>query len=526
MNVTQKIIIFILSLLAVCALSTTSYLQYRQYRIAKKALDYSAAEISNIPVEEKTPTIMNDELAGQFVELNIGGYILHLNLSLPNNTVVSAESLQNEYSTKVSLHQASRDVRVEFDGRELGRAPIQHQIPELRKDVFIPITVSSNGIIRRYLLQTLPNAFPAYSLMIQTDSQEAYLADYIVGNNSYVFKIDPRGLRFYYQMPKILNSPGGVMNLQAHVAGSKLYYSFFKPVVDHSTLTHGIIFGAVELLNEKFEPVKTIRLLPGRFNRTDSNVENHEFVFIDENHYLVTAALDQVVKIPFAANGYATVKAAYIQEVKDDQVVFEWISTMDSSFYSEASEGNDWSRLDQAADYVHINSVDIDPKDNNLLISMRHQDCVAKIDRTTGKTIWKLGGKGDQFNLTEHQKFKHQHYARYLDDGSILLFDNGNDKKQTRAVRVMLDEAGRHLRSYEEYKIPGFYSPACGSVDLIDDASSTYLFGWGCAARQTMNFSFSEVDFSTGEIKATLKQDSQAQSYRVQKMKHKNAPTE
>ena len=110
-------------------------------------------------------------------------------------------------------------------------------------------------------------------------------------------------------------------------------------------------------------------------------------------------------------------------------------------------------------DYVHVNSVAVDPKDNNLIVSMRNQYAVYKIDRETGAIIWILGGKADQFGITEDQQFIGQHYAQYENkdiyenDSVVTVYHNHtvlNPKAEhpTRVLTFTLDESAMKIKDF------------------------------------------------------------------------------
>ncbi len=72
-----------------------------------------------------------------------------------------------------------------------------------------------------------------------------------------------------------------------------------------------------------------------------------------------------------------------------------------------------------AVDWLHINAVSWSPTDGNLVVSIRHQDWVIKIDYRNGAgdghIIWRLGQGGDfTVNSTAPNPwFSHQHNAHY-----------------------------------------------------------------------------------------------------------------
>ena len=102
-----------------------------------------------------------------------------------------------------------------------------------------------------------------------------------------------------------------------------------------------------------------------------------------------------------------------------------------------------------ALDWTHANAVVHDPRDDSLLLSLRHQDWILKIDRASGAILWRLGIEGD-FTLEEGAWFFHQHSPQWQPDGSLLVYDNGCANpylddllERSRAVIYTLDpEAG------------------------------------------------------------------------------------
>ena len=100
-------------------------------------------------------------------------------------------------------------------------------------------------------------------------------------------------------------------------------------------------------------------------------------------------------------------------------------------------------------DWLHANSVSWSPEDDNLIVSMRSQSWVVKIDYADGSgnghVIWKLG-KGGNFKAianTPDPWFSGQHDARMINDDTLLLFDDGNllqaNDKAAHQLRARMD---------------------------------------------------------------------------------------
>ena len=93
-----------------------------------------------------------------------------------------------------------------------------------------------------------------------------------------------------------------------------------------------------------------------------------------------------------------------------------------------------------AVDWLHLNGVSWSPADGNLVLSIRHLDWVIKIDYRNGEgdghVIWRLGQDGDfTVNSTDPNPwFSHQHDAHYVDDTTMVLFDNGNTRRASDPI--------------------------------------------------------------------------------------------
>lgn len=93
-------------------------------------------------------------------------------------------------------------------------------------------------------------------------------------------------------------------------------------------------------------------------------------------------------------------------------------------------------------DWLHLNAIDQHPTTNELLLSGRNHDIVFSIDYDTGEVNYILGDHsvpltddlqdklltpiGDEFEW-----FYGQHNAQFLENGDILIFDNGSFRSKT-----------------------------------------------------------------------------------------------
>ncbi|MGH8915375.1 MAG: aryl-sulfate sulfotransferase [Acidimicrobiia bacterium] len=140
-----------------------------------------------------------------------------------------------------------------------------------------------------------------------------------------------------------------------------------------------------------------------------------------------------------------------------------------------------------ARDWTHANAVVFDAARNAVLVSVRHLDQVFAIryaddeSGPAGELLWRFGENGD-FTLEDGEWFLHQHSPHVLDDGSIMIYDNGNERPGTslddpdrlpysRAVRYELDVESLTARQVWQHRLdtPGkaVYAPFVGDADLL-----------------------------------------------------------
>jgi hypothetical protein len=142
-----------------------------------------------------------------------------------------------------------------------------------------------------------------------------------------------------------------------------------------------------------------------------------------------------------------------------------------------------------AVDWLHNNTVAWSPSDGNLILSLRHQDWVIKIDYENGAgdghVVWRLGKGGDfTVNSTDPNPwFSHQHDVHYIDDSTIILFDNGNTRRasdpnaDSRGQVCKLDE--KTMTATLVFNVDlGNYSLAVGAAQELSNGDYSFTSGW------------------------------------------------
>src|SRR5215211_550684 len=145
-------------------------------------------------------------------------------------------------------------------------------------------------------------------------------------------------------------------------------------------------------------------------------------------------------------------------DLETGEILFEWHS-LDHVGVGE-SYRHPPEDPDEPLDYFHINSIEVEP-DGNFLIDAKGTWAVYKVDRKSGEVLWRLGGKGSDFEMGEGTRFAYQHDARRQEDGTITIFDNGASPQvhdQSRGIVVDLDEGAMRatlLRVHTSRKAAG-----------------------------------------------------------------------
>jgi hypothetical protein len=208
----------------------------------------------------------------------------------------------------------------------------------------------------------------------------------------------------------------------------------------------------------------------------------HEFLLTDQGTALFTAYGQASATYPDGRRGKYFYGVVQEVDVATGKVLFQWRSDqhvgLAESYYPPPHKaGNSW-------DYFHVNGITVDPSDNNLLISSRNTCAVYKVNRKTGRVIWKLGGKHGNFRLGRGVRFWFQHDITLHPGGVLTIFDNeGGPPKHgpSRGLVLKIDESKKTARVRTQFHHhPTVFSEALGSVQLLDKGHT--FMGWGTSS--------------------------------------------
>ncbi len=274
---------------------------------------------------------------------------------------------------------------------------------------------------------------------------------------------------------------------------------------------------------------------------------SHEIIEMPNGNYLIRAAKANYVR----KNGDTvhTVRDHVIEVTKSGRLVEVWdfnkildplrdvlllgldqgavclnVDTSKTGQTAEALEPDapygDITGVGAGRNWIHINSIAYDPKDDAIIISPRHQATAVKVGRDkeidwilapkvgwnkelSKKLLTPVDAKGkkitcDDMGVCEDENFDFsytQHTAWLSPNGTLTVFDNGDarwneqpaisEDKWSRFVEYKINEKDMTVQQIWEYgKERGYewYSPITSNVELIVDDGKPYMYGFGGSA--------------------------------------------
>lgn len=146
----------------------------------------------------------------------------------------------------------------------------------------------------------------------------------------------------------------------------------------------------------------------------------------------------------------------------------------------------------QVEEWTHANSLQVAPS-GGILMSLRHLDTVIAISPQFDGIAWRIGRFASDFAFSDpSDKFYHQHFVRMLENGNLLLFDNGNGRpagdggQYSRALELALDWHSMTAKKVWEYRhqvdagdgVAVYkYADKVGTAERLEIGNTIVLFG-------------------------------------------------
>lgn len=242
----------------------------------------------------------------------------------------------------------------------------------------------------------------------------------------------------------------------------------------------GYGIGAGTILDTSYRPIAHVRAGNGM------STDLHEFRLTSRGTalliaYPVVAADLRPVDGP--REGWMLGGRVQEVDVATGRVLLDWDALdeidLSETFQKVAEKGNG-SGVSPATpfDPIHLNSVEADG-DTALLVSARHTHAIYAIDRSSGRLLWRLGGRRSDFDVPEDAAFAWQHDARRQADGRITMFDNHKKSGDgvSSGLSLVLDEEARTVAVDRRYTFRKHFGGAMGGTQVLP--SGNVLVGWG-----------------------------------------------
>lgn len=364
---------------------------------------------------------------------------------------------------------ADSEFSIEIAGKEVesGEPTV---LPEAEPGSEIEIRVGNDdGLVQEYTLVYLPYDFPQIDVTVHEPGASSDPI-YVAMRSQRVFhlaKLDENGVPLFYE-----KSLADIRDFKKHPGGE----------ISYAENIGGGVWEHV-LLNSKFREF-------GRVQGVGLAGTDHHDFHVRENGNFVILAYEPTRHdlTQFGLGSKARIIDAVLQEVSPKrEVLFQW-NSWDHLSYDESVR-----YPDTGADYTHMNSTFVDT-DGNWIVSMRNFSQVIKINRTTGEVMWRLGGKANEFTFLDDPSdgFCGQHTVRRVDNGNLLLFDNGvmcwprgaRRSKFTRIVEYEIDEDEKTAKMVWSFHREGTFTDSAGSAQRLPNGNT--FIGWGNSEKPPM----------------------------------------
>lgn len=128
--------------------------------------------------------------------------------------------------------------------------------------------------------------------------------------------------------------------------------------------------------------------------------------------------------------------------------------------------------------WAHANAIEYNSDDNAVYFSSRHLNRITKIDYETGNVIWNMGEEKPSGDVVfgHDLDFNFQHAVERLDNGDLIIFDNGNHKEPplSRGIRIAITgtDLNPSANIIWEYILPdSLYTANRGDCDVLDNGN-------------------------------------------------------
>ncbi|MGO9496628.1 MAG: MFS transporter [Solirubrobacteraceae bacterium] len=268
-------------------------------------------------------------------------------------------------------------------------------------------------------------------------------------------------------------------NLSLQVYNGKPVLAWWQGVVTNTGATEQ---GEYVIVNQHYQTVATLHATDGWVLTLHEIVIRGHYAWVTANKNLPM----DLSKYGGAYNGALIDSAVQEYDLNTGKLVRNWDALdhipLNDSRATIPTNGFPW-------DAYHVNAIDV-PGDGSFVVSMRDTWAIYKVNITTGKIEWTLGGPHSSFKLGPDADFQWQHdVVTYPGSPLITMFDDhccqltggGTYVSPTAASRglVLKLDQKTHTATFAGQYSHGsnFDSDYMGSLEPL--ANGNELVGWG-----------------------------------------------
>ncbi|MBV1859557.1 MAG: aryl-sulfate sulfotransferase [Nannocystaceae bacterium] len=338
--------------------------------------------------------------------------------------------------------------------RVRGLAPVtKHGLTATAGDLSVSVSFTSE--------EPLPGFIGSFDVSGESSGERPYrmfdLIPFPTFDTSSLFVVDPAGqTRFHYGRPS-----GALPGPDSILAAAKLRE-------DGTILS--VLDNAVIVLDEFGHEVL-------RLDDEDIGIVglHHDVLELDNGNFVSLSYSFETVDYP-GVGPTLTAGDMVVEFTPSGELVWQWNSFDDLDPLYITEPVTDGPVIlhpetgEAAYDWTHANGVVLSPDGASVMVSVRHQDWLVSIDRSSGEMQWRLGPGGD-FSLSDGAWFYHPHSPQWQADGTLLLYDNGVGRpdvpETARVVRYAVNLNGMTATELWEDDDQSFSSPFAGDCDIL-----------------------------------------------------------
>lgn len=449
------------------------------------------------------------DLSNRMITLEVNGCSLQMPLG-KNNVYYDVPTLNCEFNTDIKLIE-NMSCDISIDGVSIKKDETQSfLLDRLSADKNIEISVVSGSESKTLFIRTYASFLPEMT----SEGASLYEGDYYLSfmrGASAIAKLSKEGkLLYYYGRDEVAKDGDGLyIDFKKHTYSSgQVRYSYHESRPDLFSDFNLADYepGERVVLDDHYREVKRIRRVGStdRCGENDAPLDGHDFILLNDNHWIsssyVNLLVDDVPEDLSPKSDGVSLITSYVQEVQNGNVVFEYCASNNPELYRLTDSSHaDYANAESIyPDVFHLNSMAIDPEDENIVLSYEYLSTMIKVNRDTKQIVWKLSGAQDDFDMTSSQKTSFQNYVRITEDGYLTIFNNGcgYSTPKTSIIKMRINEDTMRVEMYKSYSSAGHYSSRGGSAQLLDNIKDVFCIGWGDNSSDAITYAVSEIDFS------------------------------